>query len=466
MKKPTMIAAGVLALLFLIYVVLSGRQTNAPEKIEFEIPKYETLEKVEIVHGDKTVVLAREGEAWSLKAPVDYPTSDGMAKELTKLFSKTIGMDRKLNKGADASKYGLDKDTATVSFFAGGEKKLSIVVGKENTVAGTFVKRTWVKREGDDTIYRAKAGLRGKLVMAANDMRKKKLLDFKKDDVVSVTLSNGDKNVSFEQVDVPAENEGGPSKKGWKLLGGSEKLDDAALNSLANAAGRLRADGFEDGKSLAETGLEAPALKASFKLKSGKAVTLLLGAAVKEEGEAPKGGPSRYLKLGDAKWVYVVSAATAKSLDKGLADLRSKDMMSVEPSQVEKVVAINAAKEATEVVLASGQWKLVRPAPADASKDLVDAALKTMNGLKATRVPEVSAEVAGLAQGQGTHISVTLAGGDTSNLYIGKKVSEAGNDRYARVGATGPIFELLGLSADKILKLNGKDLAAAKGEAP
>ena len=458
MKKPTLIAAGVLVALLVVFFALRGIDDNAPAPIDFEVPRIDNLEKVEITQGDKKVVLAREGDKWRLKAPVDYPVSEGAQKDLDKLFGAAIGMDRTLEAGADPARYGLDKDTALVAIYAGGEKKIAFVVGSEATVSGTFVKRTWVKPEGGDRIYRAKEGLRTKLVLDDfNKLREKKLLDFKKEDVASIELSYEGREFTFER----APGEGEEAKETWKSTSpAGEKLDVAAIDRLASAAGRLRAEGFGDGVALPAAGLDKPALRASFKLKEGKAHTILLGGEVKAEGEeAPKGGPARHIKLGDADWIYTVSSSTASQLDKRLADLRSKDMMTVETSQVEKIAISVPGKKKAEVVLVEGAWKLIAPTESEASKDLVDAALRAVGALKAARVPDVTAEASGLVPESAIQIVFTLAGGDVRNVFVGKKVDEAKEDRYVRVGETGPIFELAGFQASKLLKLNAADLS-------
>ncbi len=465
MKKPTLIAAGVLVTLLAVFFFLQSKDDNAPTPPSFEVPHMADLDKIEIVNGAVAITLAREAGVWRLKAPVDFPVADGVQKDLDKLFAASIGMDRQIEPKEDLARYGLDKDTALITLHAGGAKKVAFTVGKEDTVDQTFVKRTWIKPEGGTTVFRAQAGLRSRLLIDLADLRQKKVSEFNKEDVVGVELSYGGKKISL----APTAAEG-DKPAGWKSVEpAGESLDNAAIDRLIGAAGRLRADGFADGTSLADAGLQTPSLTATFKLKAGDPVTIMIGGLVKPAADAaapPDGAappePSRYLKLASADWIYTAKSFTIDSVDKRLADLRTKDMMTLDVAQVEKITAARPAEgERTEVVLEGGKWALVSPTAGEANKDLVDAALRTLKDLKAARVSEdVDAQKAGLGPDQATLLTLSLAGGEVRTVAIGGLVEEGKTDRYVRVGESGPIFELAGFQAEKLAQIKGDALTS------
>ncbi len=456
MKKPTMITAGVFVALIAIFFAVRGSDSAKEKTIDFQIPKMASLDKIEIVKGDKKTVLAKEAGGWHIKEPIDFPLAVNVEKDLEVLFNKAIPMDQDMGK-ADPARFEINDASAVVTLYDGGKKVTSFKMGKEISVQPTLVKRTYIQPEGATGVMRARAGLSSKLDMELEKMRRKKLVDFKKEEVTALELEYDGQKVRLEATD----KDGALTWKSAQPPG--EKLDDAAIGRLAGAIGTLRIDNFVDGVSAADAGLDKPLVKTTVIRKSGDPVVLMIGAAVppKEGEKVDESSLERYIKLGGSDWIYSVKSYTANNLLKRLADLRNKDMLKFESAKVTKLTVTRPGEgaEITSVAVQPDKtWKVTSPKEAKADKSLVDAALRMMGAMKAERVPNISAADAGLAPEVAIKVDVDM-GAESKTIYVGKTVAADKKARYVRVGADGPIFELAGYQVEKIVQMTGEKLA-------
>ena len=108
MKKPTMITAGVFVALIAIFFAVRGSDSAKEKTIDFQIPEMASLDKIEIVKGDKKTVLAKEAGGWHIKEPIDFPLAVNVEKDLEVLFNKAIPMAQDMGK-ADPARFETNK---------------------------------------------------------------------------------------------------------------------------------------------------------------------------------------------------------------------------------------------------------------------------------------------------------------------------------------------------------------------
>lgn len=463
MKKPTLIVAGLFVALIAIFFAVQSADNTGPKELGYAIPKMAALDKVEVVQGDKKTTFVKKDGAWRLAEPVDYPMSETAQNDLAKLLEGGVEMDRDMGKVKDLNKYELGADAATVTLYDGGAKKASFKVGKEITVQNTLAKRTYIQPEGAEAVYRAQAGFPSKLLVEANTLREKKLFDFKKEDVSAIEMSADGQKIAFNRADSEA------SEPAWSTADPKAgKLDGLALDRLASAIGRLRVDGFADGVSDADAGLDKPAVTLTLTRKSADPVTIMIGGEAKKDAGAAAGEPDRYFKVGGQPWVYTLKAYTAKGIDKRLADMRAKEMFSFDSEKAQKITVARPGEgaETTEAVKDGPVWQMKAPREAKADASIVGAALRTLSDLKAERVPDIAAAQAGITPESAIRVEVTRDGAEPVVVFLGAKTSEDKSARYARVGDSGPVFELAGYQADKLLAIEAEKLAPTKPPTP
>jgi len=447
MKKNTLIAVGVLGALVVVLLVMLNLPSRAPKEQGWTVPKLATVTKVEIKDGPSTIVMEKAGETWQLTEPVKAPMSELAAKALGDLLTKGFGTD---DSGAATQAESLDLGATapTVTLYSGTEKTASFAVGKEQVVKETYVKRTWIKPEGQDKVYRAQAGLRTDLIKKLDDWREKRITNFEEPDMTGMEIAYEGQKLVFARSDAGD----------WTLTEPTGiAIDGPAVKRLASGAGRLRVASFADGKKLEETGLDKPTTTLTFKLKDKEPVVLMLGGAAPADPAAPGGAPTspdRYIKLGGADWIYVVKAFTADSFDQHLGALRNKEMLTLDLKEVARVSFPPEVPGGKPIVVArDGEgWKLESPEPQALSTPTVEGALRTITRLRAKDLPDIDPTVAGLgADPAPASIEVTLQGGATTTLYVGNTTGEDGKERFVRVGADGLIFTLASWSAEKLL---------------
>jgi len=201
------------------------------------------------------------------------------------------------------------------------------------------------------------------------------LLDFDADSVEGVTLETSGGLVEL------ARGEGG-----WRIvrpyaLAADDTAVDNLLRQLAFARQeRLVVEGAED---LVPFGLDAPPVLATLLLDDGETLSLQVG------GGTPV-GYNVYVMRGDQRDVYMTPAALKDSLDKSLFDLRDKQVLAFEDSEVEGVdivadtYEVSLRREAESAEGGAGEWRITAPSAARADADAVSTALRRLRTERAT----------------------------------------------------------------------------------
>lgn len=443
MKKQTIIAVAVLACLVGALLLLMQYEPRGEQKIEYAVPSIEKVDKIQIVDGDKKIVVAKKGDKWSLLEPVGYPVEDAVAEDLDKLIKLGIGLDMEKGK-VDAAPYELGATAPTATFFAGETALVTLHIGKEEQVKSTGVKRTFIMPDGQEGIYRAQAGLKTTLVRDVDKWRAKKVTSFEGKAVTAMEIAYDSTKLAFAHKDDK-----------WELAApAGVKLDSSAVDRLASAAGRLRIDGFADDAKGADTGLDSPLMTLTFTVTGqDKPVTIKLGAPVRGEDGSVGDNPDQYLQLDGAKWVYTVKSWTYKNLFKKLGDLRDKEMLSIDAADITTMTFVGAAPAGANIVLAKHAkgWELTAPSKAAVPTANATKITGFLSKVRAKSIPEgITAEAAGIGVEGAKRLEVTRKDGSVSVLHLGKPVAEGKKDIYARVGSDGLIFTIASWSVDNL----------------
>lgn len=262
-------------------------QTTSAELPELKTP--DDVDKIAIKNGDKPeIVLEKKGDKWEVTAPVTAPANQANIKSLVEnlkdLKAKEVVAPAPTDDSKKDYEFTPEKKVHVVA-FKGGEKKTDLTFGKSGA------RGQLAMIEGKPSIY-AVSGYSGYLfTREVKGFRDTEILKFDDQNANQVTIEKKDGTLSF-------------TKEGDKWAGtfkgkAIERFDEDKVKSAVGSFKGLTAEDFGDGKTPADTGLDAPDATVTIQLKdnAGK-YTLKIGKT--------STGTSRYvLKDGNAT-IFVV----------------------------------------------------------------------------------------------------------------------------------------------------------------
>jgi hypothetical protein len=415
---------------------------SASEPIDYPV------ERVVVERAGETVELKRSGEGkeltWALEKPVVSPAVRYQVEQIVRVFkdptasvySRTV-TDKDLGRyGLDAAhRVGLKLEAAGATYngvdlWVGKAEKSSNDPGDEGATTDTWV----ALKSEPTTVYRMSGkDLRAPLEAKLSELRDKKLLDVKAEDLVriEVTAPDGAKVVlDGERAETPGATPEAPAKHEvtWTLTEpAGQKTDDSAATLARNIAG-ARAQDFVAAAD-APTDAVPTGWKVAARTFDGKDVALDIADGDADPVWARVAGSTELVKL---------DKFTAQNLRKTLADLRDKTMIDV---SAEAVTRVRFAPESGGPVTIEKQgtaWRFVSPAEAiPADPEGLLASLVTSKANRYARPAELEGALAALAT---PDFTAEVDAGDTKYaLAFGPTMEDEpyARQRWARVTRAG-----------------------------
>jgi len=271
MKKEYLILVALIVLLsaYLLVHKDGTEQVPLPEIAKIAVKDVTGLD---IVKKDRKIQLKKTDNGWQitgLDRKADKAAVENMLDALKKLKISAL-----VSEKSDLRRYELDPDNRIgVTVLGSGKSLLSFDMGK---TAPTY-NHTFVLLDKDTNIYHAAGSFRTYFDKSAQELRDKKVMEFKEKSLRSLTLKKGDTEKSFT-----ASEEKKDDKKTeliWKTKDG-KALDKQAMDDLISALAFLECETFlGDGEI---QGLKKEAPLAVISAGNGEAITLTL---VKKGGE-------------------------------------------------------------------------------------------------------------------------------------------------------------------------------------
>jgi len=268
MERQTKIIIGGVVLAVLGYAVYAQIQKDqkigAPPSAS-DLPKIEAtddVDKVSITNGDKgEVVLEKKGDKWQLTKPVSAPANDANVKSLLGNF-KDLKVSEVIAKNADEDlkkNYDLDdKKGVHVTAFKGADKKLDVTFGK------TGGRGNMASLPGQPGVYAVAGYSSWMYTREPKDWRDKEIWKFDDGNATQLMIVQPDKGTfSFTK----GEKWAGTFSERGKPEKPIANLDEQKVKDALSAFKGLMADDFGDGKSAADTGLDAPVATVTISLK-------------------------------------------------------------------------------------------------------------------------------------------------------------------------------------------------------
>lgn len=317
MNRTTLIVIGIVVLGVLGYFVYRQSQQEQAAfkpKPAAELPTIaagDDIDKISIKDGKKDeIVFERKGGGgdagageWVMVKPVSAPANQMSVKDVVTNL-KDLKIDRqvelKLDDQVRKDKH-LDADQAVrVMAFKGADKKVDLSFGANQLlIVGSQPDKVYATKASGPGAYQSFTYQR-----ELKAWRNTEIWKVDEPTVVGVTIQNKNGEFSFTR-----------GEKGWAgTLKGKpiERFDESKMKDMLQNLQALNADDFGDGKSAADTGLDAPEATVTLTQKdSAGKFTLKVGKV--------SSGDARYAKRDGNDTTFVISKFTAQ--DWALADV-------------------------------------------------------------------------------------------------------------------------------------------------
>ncbi|WP_224245392.1 DUF4340 domain-containing protein [Hyalangium gracile] len=272
MKKGTLVAIGVFAVLLLLFLTTRERQVSeGVTKLELSGLEKDAISGLEF-SGPRSATLRKEGDAWVVidpakpdtKHPADEVQVRSALDSLPALNSSELVTER-------AEKHAeLEVDDAhgsKVRLLKGGQPVAELIFGK------TARNGTYVRKAGSNTVFATPSRLGWIARREFNSWRKRDFMELKPEELAQVTV----RPAGAEPYTLEAGDAGS-----WKLKEPAQppadfRFDPQVARSMVHQLTSLSAQDFAQGLSDDKTGLAGPHDVLEARLKDGKVVTVHLG---------------------------------------------------------------------------------------------------------------------------------------------------------------------------------------------
>lgn len=388
--------------------------------------------------GDSPVRLERLDGAWRIVQPIqtdaDQSTADGIVNQLA-----TARVSQTESGSIDRRKaFGLDPPQASVQFQLANGSKHAILIGDKDFTGES----AYTLVDNGQSVSLLPQLLATSAMKSLDDLRDRAVLHMDSEQVASFELKNSSGDLVASR-----------DKDEWKFatpagsLAGKDAVD-SLLQAVANS--KMVSVASETSDNLARYGLTAPAIR--FTASSGKATMSTLVVGNKE-------GAAYFARDLSRPTIFRIDGDVEKKLSANFADLRDKQVVHVDPADIQRIQIEGAAGSSVVSRKPDGSDEWTFESPADRKGKSVSS-WKILDPLGTMRAEEVIDHPTSnlLAQLSSPAIRLVLTGkdGKESNLRISKP---SGAFIYAQASGDAALYKLKKEVFDQ-LNLGPANLAA------
>ncbi len=384
------------------------------------------VRRIEVVRDGATLALAKNGAAWAIESPIKAAAdADTIKSALEGLLDQSSDYVME-EQPKDLARFGLAKPTKTITLIGPG-KRVVLQIGAQDPGKSSVFTRL---ADGGKVFLAGSYTVEALADKQPDELRDKTVLSIPREKIEYVRIKRGDGTLALTKIG---------SK--WEL---SEPVkapaDEFSADGIVDALSSLKADKFviAGASDLKGYGLDVPKLSVEIRAAGGAQYGLRVGK------EATAGTSLYAARLSDND-VVEIAKGTYDSLNKTVADLRSKKLLDVQTDAVERMSVVTRMVR-WEVRKSGSDWLFVSPNPnkkADAID--VDNAILDATGSADRWIADNPSDADlgryGLVQPE-IVVTLTLKGGAVKKLELGKKTSSG--DRYARGTDTGASVFVMG----------------------
>ncbi len=219
-----------------------------------------SVTKIEVVSSQKTIVLNRKTDKWTLDAK-EYPADGSRVDDILDVLGN-LSLTDLVSESENYGRYDLDKEKRIkVRAWVGGDLKRDIAIGR----AATSFRHTFVQLEGEPRVYLARENFRNRFELTVDQLRDKSVLSFEKTDIQELHLVKNQQTIDLIRQQVPVEavsdkNDKAPKKDEAKASetksvwrdGGGQAVDTAKVERLLTSLSQLKCNRYIDDKQKAD----------------------------------------------------------------------------------------------------------------------------------------------------------------------------------------------------------------------
>lgn len=364
-------------ILGIIFVALAGyvyfveiRGTQRKEVTERESKRALSFEKpgvnaLKLTFSDRTIHCIRDStERWHLVRPIE---TEGSTEDINRMLGslEDATIQRTVADSVETlSDYGLDQPRVIVSIRQRGEEGWkSLLLGDENPT-GSYV---YAKGADEPGVFLVSSGLFGSLDKQLNELRFKKVLDFDKNDVSTISLSTSGGSIVCSKV-----------LDEWRLEKPIQaRADGDKIDTMLRKLSEAEVERFidEDSEDERQYDLDHPEITLRLFLGEAKGTkTLHIGERTDE---------AYYARDASRLSTFTVDSSLVSALQKDVVDVRDKSVLAIKPYTVQRVhvripeMDLLCSKDTT------GTWYILEPIRARADESKMNDLLWDVEGLKA-----------------------------------------------------------------------------------
>jgi hypothetical protein len=369
-----LLAASLGAYVFLVENKKPGASDEKKKEKVFALAKAKVKQlKLEPRAGD-ALLLKREGEKWSLAAPLQAPADANEVDSLLQALENLESDEVVAENSSDLKQFGLDAPSNTIEVVQDGTPvPLRLLLGEKTPdSAGVYAKTADKPRVFTVASYQETS-----LNKKPFDLRDRDLLKVKRDAVRALEVTGPGESYALERSDKGEWGFTRPLKTAagrWSVDGVLGTLESLKMESVA----------AEDvGKDLKKYGLDKPQRTVKLTLADG-------GYKILEIGAAAPGEKKFHAREAQSPLVAVIPGAIVDDLAKGMKELRAKRLADVSSFDVEGIEIVADAKTTTlarttakdKDGLEQQNWKKTAPDKKDLERSKVEDALFKLTGLE------------------------------------------------------------------------------------
>ncbi len=379
MKRYQFTLVALLIFAGLLTWVLTQERGRVSEEGEVFRLSPQQITKLEVNQNDEKLALERRNQQWYLIEPLPgLADSDKVDRMLESLIQVKPGK----REGVDLTNpdYGLDQPVLTVTFHTQAGKATTVKLGAQ-TPAGD---EHFATITGRSELYLIGSSFKTALAKSADDLRDKKLVRLKKDDVRKLKIERPDTTIIAERISAGDSHH-------WQLHQPVETAADRfAVEDVVEGIIRAKAADFADRpEDLSSVGLDKPQAIVSLTTQDGRERIFRIGKQIekevpKEYGEGTEQKQVVYVDIEQRPQLLLVAADLLNQVSKSLFELRDKTILDFAKEKILQVKVqskqkLNFAASKNE----DGEWMLAAPAGMKADSSKIDDILWDLDSLQA-----------------------------------------------------------------------------------
>jgi hypothetical protein len=396
----TVALAVLLGLAAYIYFVERKRPAGdekKKEKVFAALDKAKVKELTLAPRDGEAIRLVKEGEAWTMTAPLAVPADAGEADSLSSSLANLELDEVVAESGASLGDFGLDPPKTTVGVTVeGASEPMKLMLGDKSPDGGSV----YAKLPTQPRVFTIASYLESTFDKKPFDLRDRQVLHVKRDAVKTLEVTGPEGDFALAKSDKgewaftrPVATRAGR----WTVDGLVGSLESLRMDSVA-------AEEAAD-KDLAKYGLDKPVRSVTIGLDGGGSKTLHVGtspdAPAPEKGKkpaapaspspSPEAKPTRYwAREAGSRLVAVIPSAVVDDVAKGMAEYRAKRLLDVATYEVEglevelpegkRAFARSTSKDKDGIE--QHKWKKTAPEAKDLETNKVQDALFKIGGVE------------------------------------------------------------------------------------